>query len=436
MGGAIVGSAPYPAPVVRTLDNGLRAAVVRLPHLRTTAIHAVVGVGARHEGDGENGLSHLVEHMLFRGSKARPSAHALTYAFESLGASVDARTHADITSYEVTLPADALEPALAALAGLVDAPLFLGLDVEKKIVREEILEGLDEDGRMIDADDLLHRAVFGAHPLGHPLAGTEANLDRFTAADLEGWHRRHHGARNMVLSVAGPVDADGAHAAIERAFRSLEPGERRRPPPWVGPPPSARVTVVDSVGSQTDVRIGLPTFGERDPRMRALDFVARTLDGGMSARLFQTLALEKGLVYDAFADLELYEDAGLFSVGAACDPRNVPAVVETALGLLRGLREGPISADELERARRRFLFELEASLDDAGAVAASVAQHLFFDTGESWATLAESARHLGLGDLASVARESLGERHLQLVAVGTLSERDERALRALVRAPD
>lgn len=427
---------PPPSPVVAALENGLRIAVVPLPHLRTTSIVAVVGVGARYEDPRQNGLSHLLEHMLFRGSRARPSAHALTYAFESLGASLDARTHADFTAYEVTLPPAATDEALGALAELIDAPLFLGLEVEKNVVREEILERVDEDGREIDADDLLHHAVFGAHPLGQPLAGTEANLDRFTTADLSDWHRRHHGARNMVLVIAGAVEPAHAMRAAEAAFGRLPPGERRRPLPFPGPLAGPLLTYVDSSGSQTDLRLGIPTFGERDPRVRALDFVSRTLDGGMSARLFQTLALERGLVYDTFGELELYEDVGLFSVGAACDHRNVPAVAEACLTLVRALRDEPISASELDRAKRRFLFELDASLDDAGSVAGSVAQNLFFETGETWASLAAAAERVTLDDLHAVARASLSERHLRVVAVGALGEREERALRSLLRAPD
>lgn len=436
MASATRGIVPYPSPVLTTLDNGLRAAVVALPHLRTTSIVAVVGVGARYESPLENGLSHLVEHMLFRGSRARPSSHALTFAFESLGANLDARTHADFTAYEVTLPPDAVDASLEALAELIDAPLFLGLEVEKNVVREEILESVDEDGREIDADDLLHRAIFGAHPLGQPLAGTETNLDRFTIAELTEWHLRHHGARNIALVVAGAVEPAATLRAIEATFGQLSPGERRRPSPFTTTTPSPRLSYVDSVGSQTDLRIGIPTFGERDPRVRALDFVSRTLDGGMSARLFQTVALERGLVYDVFGSLELYEDVGLLSVGAACDHKNVLAVAETCLGLVRALREGPIAPSELERARRRFLFELEATLDDAGAVAAAVAQSLFFETNETWATLTQSAERVTLDDVHAVAQASLSERHLQIVAVGALEEREERALRSLVRAPD
>lgn len=424
------------APTYATLENGLRVAVVPLPHLRAATILAMVGVGARYESEQENGISHLVEHMLFRGTRVRPTAHGVTLAFESLGASIDATTHADFTAYEVTLPPSAVEPALDALAELVDGPLFLGLDVEKNIVREEILEGVDEDGREVDPGDLLHRAVFGAHPLGQPLAGNEENLDRFTVDDLKGWHRHHHGARNLALVVAGAVDPTTTLRAIERSFRGLPEGERRRPSPFVAAKPGPRLTYVESIGSQTDLRFGIPTFGERDPRVRALDFVTRTLDGGMSARLFQTLALERGLVYDTFGHLELYSDVGLFTVGAACEHGNVPAVAEACLALVRTLRDGPITEGELERARRRFLFELEASLDDSGAIAAGIAQDLFFETEESFAELAAAARRVTLDDLHAVARASLGERHLQVVAVGTLGEREERALRALVRTPD
>lgn len=400
-----------------------------LPHLHSVSVVAAVRVGSRYETPETNGLSHLCEHMLFRGTPSLPSAYAFNHALESLGGTLDASTHTDFTAYRIRLPVDAVAPALGVLAEIFDQPLFLGLDVEKNVVREEILEGLDEDGQDVAPDDLIHRAVFGDHPLGQKLAGPVANIERFTLEDLRSWHARHHGARNVVLAIAGPIDPAAMIGHVERAFGGLRSGERHVPPPFVSAVPGPRLLYVDSPGSQTDLRFALPTVGERHVIAPDLELLSRVLDDGLSARLFRSVVEDKGLAYEAFGGLDLFADAGMLLVGAACQHQSVLEVGAALMDLLRGLRDTPVTAVELEKARTRTLFELDAVVDDTASLAELAATNMLFEHGETLATLRARTEKVTLASLAEAARQTLVPTHLHGVAVGAMTEDEESALR-------
>ena len=414
------------------LPNGLRIAVTPLPHLSTASIVCAVRVGSRYETREQNGISHFLEHMLFRGTAAHPTSYEFNLAIEELGGTLTASTHADFTTFDVTVPPEHAPRAAEIIAEVFGRPALRHLELEKGVVREEILETLDEEGRLVDADELSQHALFGEHPLGQPIGGSELAIEGLDEAALRAWHAQHYLAANTVLSVAGRVDADAFVAAATRAFGGIAAGERRIAPPFVRAQEGPRFTYVDSVGSQTDVRIVLPAPGERDPRLPAMEILSRVLDDGMSTRLFRTIVEDTGLAYETFGDLIAYEDVGVFTVGASIAHDKTPELVRTLLSLLDGLRKGEIEPAEIERARRRYLFALRASVDDSASMAELAATSLLFENGESLDQLAARVSAVSIDDVRAVARDVLVPHALQVVAVGTLSERAEREARRIV----
>jgi predicted Zn-dependent peptidase len=416
------------------LDNGLELAVVPLPHLHTVTIVVAVRVGSRYESAANNGISHVLEHMLFRGTAAYPSAFEFNLAVEELGGTLLATTQADVTTYELTLPPEHAAEGIAIVAGIFGPPSLRNLDLEKRIVREEILDGIDEDGHDVDADDLAIRALFGTHPLGFKIAGTEACLDRFDDASLRAWHAQHYVASNAVVVVAGAVDAAEIASVVSRRFGGIAPGARRMPAPAAAPIRGPRLSHIDGSGSQTDVRIVLPSVGETDPRLPGIGMLARILDDGMSTRLFRTIVEDTGLAYDAFGGHDAYEDVGVFVVGAAIEHRKTPTLVSTALEMLVQLRDGAIDPRELAKAKTRATFELRASLDAAAAIAEALAIDRAFGFVRGLEELAQRVEAVTLDDLAIAARQTIRPEHLQVVTVGMLSEGIERETRKIVQA--
>jgi len=418
------------APAVdrRVHPSGLEVVVAPLPHLHTTTLCVLAKAGPRYEDTRSNGLSHLCEHMLFRGTETRPTAYALNRAIEDLGGTLEGETHVELTLYQVALPPANVAAGLGILGEMFTAPVFEGLPVEKRIVREEILEGLDEDGREVDIDELARHQLFAPHALGLSLTGTLDNVDAFSDADLRAHFDRHYRAGNLVLVAAGPVDADDLHAAAARAFAGLRPGSRLvgSSPAGVGGP---RSRYVESPGSQTEVRLSFPVTGERHPDALGLHLLSRVLDDGLSSRLHRAITDESGLAYDAFCAVDLYEDVGIFDLGASVEHDKVPEVI-TALGrLIRDLQDAPIPDDELDRARRRYRWSLDATLDDGEAVAQFHGTSALFALPDTFDGLARGIDALDAGRLRDIARRQLDPGRLHLTMVGLVDEHLQRRAR-------
>src|SRR5690606_34012217 len=190
------------------LSNGLPVILAPLPHLHTVQVVFSVRAGSRFESPGDSGLSHVVEHMIFRGSSSRPTSAALNLAIEELGGTLDAATHVDFTELSLSLPSSQLEEGLMRLAEIVAAPVFADFEVEKKILREELLDDLDAGGRDTGVGNFARRPLFGARPLAQSTTGPLDNVMRFSLDALRRHHHRHYAAKNASIAIAGAFSAD------------------------------------------------------------------------------------------------------------------------------------------------------------------------------------------------------------------------------------
>jgi predicted Zn-dependent peptidase len=422
------------------LPNGLRVITVPQPHLHSASIAVLVKVGARHENARDNGVSHLLEHMLFRGSARYPSAYALNRAIEELGGTLHGATHSDFTLFEVMLPPANVANGIAILGELFAKPNFSELGVEKKIVREEILEYLDEEGREVDPDNLSRELMFGTHPLGMTITGSLDNVEQLGVPELRAHMQRHYVASNMVLCVAGPVDERAVLQAALKHFGKLRTGAPSVAviAPKIEPRVRGmdRLRCVQSQGSQTDVRLSFCTFGANDPRYLALELLVRVIDDGMSTRLHRRICEELGLAYEVFATLEPYEEAGVLDLGGAIEHSKAPLFVRSALTLLGELCDRPVGKLELDKVKRRYAWQLEASLDDAQALCAHYGQRALLGQDGHIGALREQIASVTAAELRSVAREVLCRERLHIVTVGMLDRTQRKAVRrAMAKLP-
>jgi predicted Zn-dependent peptidase len=398
---------------------------VPVPHAHVAAVAVHVRVGSRFERAPENGISHFLEHMLHRGTPNHPSAHEQALAFERLGGTLSASTTVDHGVLGVAVPPENVEPALELLAEVCRAPVLDAIEVERGIVREEILEGLDADGRRIAPDDLLREASFPAHPLGRPIAGTLSTLKRFDERALRRHHRAHY-TSDIVVTVAGRFDRRVVARTVARAFR-LPRGKavRTQSPRSLGGP---RLSFVRESSSQTSLRVGFRAPGERDRDEPAVELLLRVLDDGTSTRLYHRLCDERGLCYDVSALFEAYEDVGLFDFAAECSHERAVVVFSEILSVVRDLREAGPRREELEKARERHRFQLAAMHDSSGELAA------FYGLGELTGFLrtpeerVARLERVSVDAVRAVARRLFQPSELAAVVVGDLSARERRGL--------
>jgi predicted Zn-dependent peptidase len=376
-------------------------------------------VGSRFETDKDNGISHFLEHMIYRGTRRVPSAHEVNLAFESLGGTLFASTQVDHGIFSLSLPPESLEDACALFGEVLSEPAFLDIDVERGIVAEEILEDLDDEGRQIDADNVSRTLIYGPHPLGFTITGTEGHVRSFDEGKLRRWHAAHYTAGNAALVFSGRVDVEGSLGHARRAFETALPRGTRT---VATPPPedqkAARLEIVENVSSQTELRICFRACSETHPMRPALDMLMRVIDDGMSTRLYHRLCDARGLCYDVSAGYDPYEDDGVVDVAAGVQHKRVALVTREILGLFEDLaRSGP-TEEELAKARRRVHWDARSMRDSAEEMGSFYAGGVLFDrqtTPEEHVAALVAATP---ADVREVARWMARPEKLSVTAVG------------------
>jgi predicted Zn-dependent peptidase len=420
------------------LPSGMRVVTQAMPGARSASVAIFVPVGSRHEDHRHAGLSHLLEHLVFKGTRGHPEPGSLSQRVEGVGGSVNASTDREVTVYSSKVPAEHVGVALEAVSELALRPLLRAGDLraEKPVIVDEIRMYVDSPSDHVFT--LFDEMLFGRHPLGREIAGTIGSVRRARHdAVLEHWRAAYQPAR-VVLAAAGAVD----HAAILRIaadWVAEGPERNGRPaavPPAFEPPtfaPAGSLRLSYRQLSQGNLCLGVPGVARDDPDRWALDLLGAILGDGMGSRLFLELRERRSLVYDVSTFSASYADAGSFGVHAGFDPEDADRVVAAILDQLDRIATDPVRPDELDRARAYTRGRLELRMEDSGAVAG------WIGSGETLLprilTVDEVIERLDAvtaDDLLRVARRFVAPSHARLAVLGPFRSRSrfERALRA------
>ena len=418
---------------VTTLANGLRVIVIPQPQLHRAHVALYLRVGSRYETEGTNGISHFLEHMLYRGTPRLGTAHEVNHAFESLGGYLYAATQTDFGVFSVTLPPESLAQAAELFGEVLIEPTFSDIDIEKGIVLEEILEDLDDEGRMIDADNLSRQMIYPAHPLGFTITGDQARVKSFTHPMLRAHHARHYTTANAVLGFSGAVDVDQAFELAEKHFSRMPRGAEVIPDVPSHNQKKPRFKIVENVSSQTELRICFRAVGEQSRFRPAIDMLMRILDDGMSTRLYHRICDDKGLCYDIGAAFDGYEDDGILDFAAGVQHQRTNVVTKETLDLLVELAKHGPSEQELEKARRRNAWETLQMFDSPEELGGFYIGGVLFDRFETpEARLATNGR-VTAKDVRELCQLIIQPDRLNVLAVGLLEDDEDKRLADTVR---
>lgn len=344
------------------LPSGLAIATDRMAHLKTVSISIVAGVGSRDEGEGEHGLSHLLEHMAFKGTSRR-TARQIAEEIEAVGGELNAATGAENTSYYARVLEADMPLAMDILSDILVDPQFDAgeLAKEQNVIISEI--GAAEDTPEDVVFDRFSARAFPDQPLGRSILGTPETVKAATPAGLSSYLRRHYRAPRMVVAAAGAVDHDALVAEAEARLPALtgEAAAPAAPARYVG-----GIETKAKSTEQTNILLGFRGVSYRVPEVYALGVFSSLLGGGLSSRLFQEVREERGLCYSIYAFHWAYGDTGLFGISAGTDPADAPELMRVTLDALRAAAEGASEA-EVNRAKAQMKVGLLGALENSGA---------------------------------------------------------------------
>jgi predicted Zn-dependent peptidase len=345
------------------LPNGLTILTEKMDHLRSVAMGVWIRAGSRHELPEINGISHLVEHMVFKGTKSRSAQH-IAREVDAIGGNLDAFTGKETVCFNIKVLDEHVPVALDVLSDLVLNPIFASDEItrERGVILEEIK--MDEDNPDYLVHEIFTQAFWKDHPLGRPILGTKETVKRFERDTLCNFYGEQFLGGNMLFSAAGNIDHDAFVEQVTRRFESLPAGDSLTV--TVPPKTAARIILKNKKAlEQVQLCLGVPAPPIAD-ESRYVTLVLNTiLGGGMSSRLFQTVREERGLAYSIYSDLNPYSDTGSLCVYAGTSSDRAIQVVQLVMEQFRRLKNEPLPADELRRAKDQLKGNLLLSLESS-----------------------------------------------------------------------
>jgi predicted Zn-dependent peptidase len=404
------------------LDDGLRVVSEQMPNVKSLAVGIWIDVGSRNETAGENGCSHFIEHMCFKGTRRR-TAREIAQSLEFLGGTLNAFTTRENTCYYARVLDEHFEIGFDVLADITTQSLFdrYEFEKEKDVICEEIKDVYDTPSDIVH--DYFAEAIWDSHPLGQPIMGEAKGIRGMQRRDLVGFARRHYTTDKIVLAAAGAVEHD---RLVELAGKQLL---FPRPPAKskLIKPPSYRQgikLVKKRKLTQTHVCIGFPSIDFAHPRKYHVLLLNTLLGAGMGSRLFQTVREDRGLAYTIYSYQDFYHDTGIFGLYLGTDIKKTAEAVNLVLTELATVKENSVTEEEVASAKSQLKGSLILSLEGSYNRMNRLGRFELFN--QPFTPLEQSAAEIDavtLNDVREVAREILQEKYLTMVVLGPVEKK-------------
>jgi predicted Zn-dependent peptidase len=334
-----------------TLRNGLRLLTAPMPGMRSASIAFFFSVGSRYEPNAIAGISHFIEHMVFKGTQHYPTARLISEAIEGVGGVFNGSTGKELTNYIARLPGNQLPVALSVLADMVRRPLFDSIEIEKErsVILEELSSTRDDPQEWVSL--LIDEATWPGLPLGRDDAGFEETVSQIERQQMLDYLDEYYRPNSLVISIAGNIDRAEVIELTERLFGDWEARDHSQWQASFPPRDVLPVALINKETEQANLAVGTLGMAYSSPNYYPFILINAILGDGMSSRLFQTIREEQGLAYDIGSYFNSYSETGNFVVSAGVDPSQVEPAIEAIIHELTKLCETPVLADELERIK-------------------------------------------------------------------------------------
>ena len=402
-----------------TLANGVRVITETMPHVRSVSVGIWIGTGSRRESSEQNGLSHFIEHMLFKGTTTR-SAEDIARSVDSIGGNLDAFTAKELVCFNTKVLDEHLSQAFEVVADMVLHPLFREEDIAKE--KGVILEELKMEA---DSPDYLVHEIFSSnfwkdHPLGKPILGTRETVKRFDRAIIEDYYRAVYSPSNLIVTAAGNLTHERMVDLVRQHFENLPPNAEA--PPDLPPTTHARIALRNKKAlEQIHMCLGVPSYPLPHEERFACYVLNTLLGGGMSSRLFQNIRERQALAYAVFSELNPYRDTGCLSIYAGTSTESARKVVASIMKEFQQLKQDRVPDEELRRAKDHLKGSLMLSLESTSSRMSNLArQEMYFARFFSLDELVESIEMVTADDVRRIAATFFDPKQIALTILGNL----------------
>jgi len=401
------------------LPNGVRVITERMPQVRSVSVGVWIGTGSREEQPDETGISHFIEHMVFKGTKHR-TAEEIAKSVDSIGGGLDAFTSKELVSYNVKVLDEHLPEAFDIVSDLVRNPLFEKKDIEKEkgVILEELKMEVDNPEYLIH--EIFSSHFWKGHALGRSILGTKQTIRSFDRDLVERYYKQFYTPSNILITAAGNLTSRRLVDLVEEKFGDLRP--HRVPAPNGAPRPHAPMIFRDKNSlEQVHLYIGVPSIPMPHESRFAAYILNAVLGGGMSSRLFQNIREKQGLAYTVYSELAMYHDVGCMLVYAGTSLRSAERVIKSIVHELAEVVEKRVSEDEMRRAKDHlkgsFVLGLESTSSRMGNLAR---QELYFKRFFSLDEMLERIERVTAPEVQTLARQFFDPKQMAVTMLGRL----------------
>jgi predicted Zn-dependent peptidase len=403
------------------LSNGLLVLTESMPHVRSVSMGAWIGSGSRDEAAEVNGISHFVEHMVFKGTTSR-SAQQIAREVDTIGGNLDAFTGKEMVCFNIKVLDENVLPALDVLADLVLHPTFAPEELarEQGVILEEIK--MDEDNPDYLVNEIFTQNFWKGDALGRPILGTVKTVSSFDQQTVFDYHVSRFTPRSMVFSAAGNLEHDVFVAQVEREFSSLAAIGERTMLKSDAPIATPHITLKRKKSlEQVQFCLGVPAPPVNDPQRYGVYLLNTMLGGGMSSRLFQTIREDQGLAYSIYSEMNPFRDTGSLCVYAGTSVDKTKKVLELTLLELRRLKEETVSDVELKRAKDQLKSNMVIGLESSGSRMANLArQQMYFGRFFGVDEIMQEIEAVTTDDIQGLAQQLFRPESMALTLLGNL----------------
>lgn len=403
----------------KILSNGLRIITVPMPDNPAVTVLVMVSAGSKYEVKNNNGISHFLEHMVFKGTPRRPSALDISRELESLGAQYNAFTSQEYTGYYAKVNPEHIDNALDIVSDIYLNPLLDNKEIEKEkgVIVEEIRMYQDLPHRHVH--DLFMRLVYGDQPAGWNIAGTEDNVKSFNKKDFLDYREKHYVAEATTVIVSGSFDESNIIDKIEKYFSNISLAKKIDKEKVLEKQDKPEISVKYKDTDQAHLVLGVRSYDSRNKNDTVLTVLATLMGKGMSSRLFQKLREEMGVGYYIHAGQDSYTDHGLFSISTGVDTKRVIEVIKVLLSECNKIIEEDISEDELKKVKDYICGSFMLGLETSDARAEYVATDIILK-GKiiSPAEEIEKIKAISIEDIKRLAKDIFIDEKLNLAIIG------------------